>query len=102
MDKTTAARMSASAKRDVANVKKVFEEQFGAGILVDMEVRPGHDHDGDPVLWITYVVEDTTALDIDTVISMVRRLRERLETEAFPMPMYVDRAELEAERDERV
>lgn len=104
MRKTGGRRDQTPDTADAAVVRAVFEEQFGPGLLVDLEVTPDLDHYGDPVLDIYLVIHDAmaTKLDPKIMVGFIRHLRDRLTGDAFPIPRYISASDFASLSNESV
>lgn len=81
-------RKEAVAQEAVAEIRRLLRERMGRFGFREADVRPGRDHDGDPVIFVeaAYDVSDAQ-IDPKVAISLigeVRRALEALGEDRFP------------------
>lgn len=62
-----------------AAIEEIVRREMGPFGLREVTIKPGEDHDGDPVLWVeTSYTLDGQPIEPDVVAGLVSKLRERL------------------------
>lgn len=80
--------------------RSVLEERFDDVDIVSVDIEPGFDHDGDPVLNVRVIFDGKRkVVDGHKVVTFRRHLRERLAQEGqgevpFPIMTYIAKSDL--------
>ena len=84
-------------------VQTVLKEIFGDAWIADVHVVPDYDKDGDEILRVKVVFDDTAEpFDARKAVSVVRHMRPRLAEigeQAFPIISYVSSDEMDGVTD---
>ena len=81
--------------------RSVLKERFDDVEIVSVDIQPGFDHDGDPILNVRVIFDGTRkVVDGHKVASFWRHLQSRLDQEGqtdipFPVMSYIAKSDLE-------
>ncbi len=67
--------MDVAAKSELERaIENVVRNEFSDAAIEAVHVSPGHDDDGDPILWVTVVFKSTSAFDAKKAKGLTRHL----------------------------